>query len=558
MKINGAVLAALAGGLLLVFAALALLRDFESRRESRTAPTESRGAIAFVGSNYTFTHAPEPVVDPPAIESKSGPENRRIPAGQQEPDVIENEHILSFASESDLAAFLEAARTGGAEILDILDFGNTVRLRVSGPAQLADILSGAPEPANSSGNYYVLSPDPQSDDRKAPQGAYMAFGDGSLAWLGVPDGNDSWGEGVLVAILDTGISDHPSIPMDRVTRIKLTSDGDYYNAGELSLHGTAVASLIAGTGVGVAGIAPGVDLLSIKVLSDEGVGDAFTLAKGVVEAVDGGADVVNMCLGTYGDSYLLRDAVRYAYERGVVVIAAAGNDAIEGVAYPAGYEEVIAVAAADAAGNHMYFSNRGDEIDIAAPGAGVNAAWTEDGVGWFTGTSAAAPFVAGMAAALRGEDRDLTPDQIKEILLAGANDAGRPGKDSELGAGIMDVDRIRNRNVEGIYDARVGGPFIELGKAGEAVGMIVYAQNSGTENIESMVLEALVEDVPYMQTFTDVPPGQSVGFELEIEGMGSGDMTAKPVTITVTIKNQQDADLTDNGKRTIVYAIRNP
>ena len=114
----------------------------------------------------------------------------------------------------------------------------------------------------------------------------------------------------------------------------------------------------------------------------------------------------------------------------MIIVAAAGNDAVEGVTYPAKYEGVIGVSSVDATGKHLYFSNRGEEVDLAAPGIGVTAAWTGNSFIDFSGTSASAPFVSGTLAMLLSENPALRPTEAVEIISSYANDAGFPGRDN--------------------------------------------------------------------------------------------------------------------------------
>ncbi|MBT3192391.1 MAG: S8 family serine peptidase, partial [Verrucomicrobia bacterium] len=302
-------------------------------------------------------------------------------------DVISGEYVLHFYDEQDRQAFEAVARRLGVRIIDTLTFSHAIRIRVRSSDQLRELLDKGPTPTDWMPNRYVRSPEPEDGNTPLPpEAGYQAFGNQTLAWLGIGE-NATWGSGITVGILDTGVA---RSLRNGIARLDLVGE-----SSTVATHGTAVASLIVGDDASLQGIAPDADLLSIKVLSDEGIGDAFTLAKGIIEAVDRGARVLTCSLGSRGDSSILSEAVRYAMARDVVLVAAAGNGAVSGVLYPARYEGVIAVAAVDAAGRHLYFSNRGTEVSLAAPGAGVMAAHPEGFPISFTGTSAAVPLVAG-------------------------------------------------------------------------------------------------------------------------------------------------------------------
>src|SRR5690606_921845 len=158
---------------------------------------------------------------------------------------------------------------------------------------------------------------------------------------------------------------------------------------------------------------------------------------------DRGAAIINMSLGLYADADVVREAVHYAHDKGVVMVAAAGNDAFTQLAYPAAYPEVLAVTAVDAAGRQALFPNQSTTIDFAAPGVGLLAAAVDDRVESFSGTSAAAPVVTGTLAALISEDPSWTPIQAVAVLQRYLNDAGAAGIDPVYGAGVLDWDRLR-------------------------------------------------------------------------------------------------------------------
>ena len=174
-------------------------------------------------------------------------------------------------------------------------------------------------------------------------------------------------------------------------------------------------------------------------MDSDGIGDTFTVAQGIVAAADNGANIINLSLGSYGDSVVLRDAIDYANERGTSIVAATGNDGIEQVSYPAAYEKVIGVSAIDASGEFAGFSNYGDSVDIGAPGVGINTAWEQDGEVSFSGTSAASPFVAGAIAATITRNQGYTVGQAADKVQQSALDAGAAGEDPQTGNGILQL-----------------------------------------------------------------------------------------------------------------------
>jgi len=159
--------------------------------------------------------------------------------------------------------------------------------------------------------------------------------------------------------------------------------------------------------------------------------------------------------------------------------------------YPAAYEDVIAVAASDAQGEHLEFSNAGEAVDIAAPGLGVDAAWPNGQMVEFSGTSASAPFVSGAIAAVMAENPALTPNQAWALLRRFVNEAGAPGDDPELGQGNLNLGRLMERGQPGIYDIAVTGHYYdpEATEPGHLPGVQVTVQNRGTELLPNVRLD---------------------------------------------------------------------
>ncbi len=212
-------------------------------------------------------------------------------------------------------------------------------------------------------------------------------------------------------------------------------------------HGTHVAG-IAGAridnGRGIAGLAGHSRLMIVKVLDRYGDGWYSDIAKGIVYAVDNGAQVINLSLGGESASETLQAAVDYAYSHGVLVVAASGNDG-GAVLYPAAGERVLAVAATDEDDERPAFSNHGPAVDIAAPGVDIYSTWWRlDGYYTESGTSMAAPHVSGLAALLWSVNPFLTPAQVSRAITGTAQDvngtgtAAWPGWDEYLGWGLVD------------------------------------------------------------------------------------------------------------------------
>ena len=265
-----------------------------------------------------------------------------------------------------------------------------------------------------------------------------------LAAMRAPDAwPRSTGTGVTVAVVDTGVdSNHPDLAG------QVLPGADFITGAEGTVtdpngHGTHVAGIIAaaaGNGEGIAGVAPGARILPIRVLGANGSGYLSDAANGIVYAADHGADVINLSISSTTSIDAMTNAIAYARSRGVVVVAAAGNTRANGspVSYPAADPGVLAVAATDSAGRFAPYSNAGDYVDVAAPGSAVLSTFP-GGYRTMSGTSMAAPHVAGLAALVRAADRALTPDQVERVIESSAVDLGAPGRDDDYGFGRVDA-----------------------------------------------------------------------------------------------------------------------
>ncbi len=283
-------------------------------------------------------------------------------------------------------------------------------------------------------------------------------------------------QGTVVAVLDTGIQlDHPDLRsvlwtnQGEIPDNGVDDDGNgktddthgwhfYQNCNtgvcvpqenrilqDDNGHGTHVSGIIAAqtdNGIGIAGVSWGAEAMTVKVLDAYGDGYYSDVAAGIIYAVDNGARVINLSLGGQEPSQLLQDAVNYAHDRGVLTVAAAGNDGGH-VLYPAACDNVMAVAASDRDDQRAGFSNYGPQVDIAAPGDGILSTWPWlDGYYHKRGTSMAAAHVSGAAALLWSWRPDFSNAQIRHRLTIQADDVNAesyPGYDPYIGWGRLNV-----------------------------------------------------------------------------------------------------------------------
>ena len=251
--------------------------------------------------------------------------------------------------------------------------------------------------------------------------------------------NAAKGDGAKIALVDSGVySKHPDIGRIIAQRDFVEGDAvadDVYGHGT---HVTGIAGALTNNGKGVAGGCFECGLLIAKVMGPIGFTTDSRIVQGIKWSVNNGADVVNLSLGGSGDSSVLSMAINRAYGQGAVVVAAAGNEGTNVPQYPAAYSKVIAVSATTTDGRLASFSNRGDWVDLAAPGTGILSTSKSGGYDRMSGTSMAAPLVSGLAGLLAS--RGMSADSIRQRMQTTAKDLGPVGDDPRFGHGRIDAD----------------------------------------------------------------------------------------------------------------------
>lgn len=325
----------------------------------------------------------------------------------------------------------------------------------------------------------------------------------------------AWGQvgygttAVTVAMIDTGIRrTHQDLTGGRVL-----AGYDYYNndadPADDCGHGTHTSGTVGATtnnGVGVAGMAQ-VKLLPYKALSGANIlgqcsGSASQIANAIRAAADNGANIISMSIGG-PDSTVEHDAVTYAYNKGVIIVAAAGNDGSNNsIDYPGAYPESIAVAALDSTKTRASYSDGGPQLDISAPGSNVISTYNSSDTSYssLSGTSMATPHVAGaLALAMSCAPAGTTRTQLVNALYSTAEDLGTAGRDDSYGYGLARADRL----VSTICTGGSGNHNPTASFTASTSGLTVNVNGSGSSDVDG-------DSLTYAWTFGDGGTGSGV------------------------------------------------
>lgn len=417
-----------------------------------------------------------------------------------------------------LKAHIELRQQRAPHDVAIPDFENTYLLKTSSDI---NILVMAKAYSQSSLVEYA-EPNYVYSQSLVPNDTYYSSYQWGPKTMGAEAGWDiSQGENIRVAVIDTGmdvthedlsgqiVSPYDVVDIDKKlwsgTYWELAADEDYTGLDsdpkDLVGHGTHVAGTIAAStnnSKGVAGMAGKAKIMPVragfKIIykgRETGLFETDDIINALIYAADNGADVINMSLGGTGLSYTLRDAVRYAYSQGCVVVVAAGNSDQDSAYYsPAMYSDVISVGAIDSDEQRASFSNYGHMVDVAAPGVAILSTYptalTPEGYtpyAMMAGTSMACPHVSGAVAQLLSKNSSMGIEQVRATLRATAGD-GSGVRNNDVGYGIVKIDRALNNSVNH-YGSITSPEFF----AGALQGIIKIKGSATGSDFKSYTLE---------------------------------------------------------------------
>lgn len=313
------------------------------------------------------------------------------------------------------------------------------------------------------------------------------------------------GKGSKVSIVDTGISSHEDINISGGAAFTSYTTSYIDDNG----HGTHVAGIIGArnNSVGTVGIAPDSSLYAVKVLAQDGSGYLSDVVAGIDWSITNKMDIINLSLGSASDSSTLKQVVDKAYSQGIIVVAAAGNTGTadgsgDNVNYPARYDAVIAVAATDSSDQKASFSSTGNTVEVAAPGVKVISTYLNNQYAYMSGTSMAAPYVAGNLALLKQAYPTLSNADLRKKLQETVIDLGSSGKDTWFGYGLIQAPKLQQAITEPeatepqVLEAR---SYVFTDKSSYIAGEKVYIKAKVTDSEGKIIAGAQVK-------FTITPP----------------------------------------------------
>lgn len=323
--------------------------------------------------------------------------------------------------------------------------------------------------------------------------------------------NQAWGEGysgkgVKVAVLDTGISNHPELKISGgISTVDYTTSWVDDNG-----HGTHVSGIIAAqknvaeiNGTDIVGVAPNVNLFSVKVLDKNGKGCLSDILEGLDWAIFNHMDIVNVSFGTDELSPIFQELINKAYKQGMLIVAASGNDGLNNsVEYPAKFSNAIAVSSVNKSLVLSPFTSKGKEVEFTAPGEEITSTYKNRDYYKLSGTSQATPHVTGMLALLKEKFPNATNAQLRNLLKENSIDLGVAGRDSLYGYGLVYYD-AKSKDTETTPDPPIDDSKKPVQTTINVYGVAlkeqtnVYAAQSRSKILKSYQVGSILKYQPY-------------------------------------------------------------
>jgi hypothetical protein len=495
----------------------------------------------------------QPVADVPPLDPKLQTLLTELVRAIVAGNARDREAVLTFKDDTAMQRFVDRARRSGVNLIaqsgrlravrvgfeDLNAFERT--LRESG-ADVSDLAA----------NGYFGVPQPPARENRADV-SQVPFRNDTLAFLGAEGDRTAWGRGTTIAVLDTGVAADTTFGTGRLRTLDIGL-GLTPGTGTDDGHGTAVAALAAGLAKDAGGVAPNASVLSIRVTDSGGLSDLFTISKAIVTAVEAGAKIINVSLGGYTTGAVLDAAIHYATQNGAVIVAAAGNDQAAQLAWPAADPRVVSVGAVDKAEQQVSFSNSGAQLQLTAPGYGVQTAWLDGQRVYVDGTSASAPLVAGAIAAIVSQNPSLTPRQAAELLAQTANDAGAPGTDPAFGHGIINLATALNRNNATYVDTAVSSHYFDA-----ASGQMQFVvQNRSGRTVTGMSLSVTAGTTTTTQSVPSLAAGETYVAKVPVNDVALQSAGGIPYTSQLVNPVGTTDQVPANNKRTTILTAPKP
>ena len=371
---------------------------------------------------------------------------------------------------------------------------------------------------------------------------------------------------VTIAVIDSGIDPlHPDLSANLIPGYNFVAGNT--DTHDIYGHGTAIAGIagaIGNSGIGVAGVAWSNTIMPLVVLDSSGYGTVANVASAITYAADHGAKVINISLAFNGSTSTLQNAVNYAWNHGVVIVAAAANASTNTPYYPAALPNVIAVSAVDQNDNLASFSNYGNWITVSAPGVSVYTTANGGGYLYGSGTSVSSPIVAGLAGLVFSANPNLTNTQVVNLITGNADDVGTPGFDVANGWGRINV----QRTLQAAYNTPVLSTAITSPSTGSTVTGTVNVSASATStgaiiNRVELYIDGVLGGTAYSAPYnfawnTNGMSGSHTLFSKAYDSLGdnatSAAQTVSVVSVDTTPPSMQITSVSADSKNLTVTA----